>query len=261
MVGISSVPNITLYAQPGSCGAIANFAATATSPCDSVQITYSMNPGTLFPVGTTNVTATAKDVTGSTDVSYFTVTVKDSLPPSLQTKDTTVRLDKNSYAYINPTAVIGSLTDNCSSQGAPTYTVFPTSFTATGTYTITVIATDKYNNSVTKYATVTVLPFKKGAFTNDALIASGNTKSLQAGEWTAKVSPNPSRDIFTMNIQGSSHTKLSVTITDLAGKVLETFLNVNANQSLQFGSAYHAGAYLAIVRDGESKKVCKLVKL
>ena len=258
---INPIADVVLYTQPNACGATATYTTTATSPCpDSLKVTYSINPGSFFPVGNTIVSATAQDASGTTAVTYFSVRVKDTIPPYLQTKDTTIRLNSSSYAYINPTAVIASLTDNCSQQGAPTYNVYPTSFTAAGAYTITVMGYDRNGNSVTKYATVTVLP-KSGSFTNDALIASGNTKSLQAGEWTAKVSPNPSRDIFTMNIQGSSNAKLSVTVTDLAGKVLQTFSNVNANQSLQFGSSYRAGTYLAVVRDGKSKKVYKLVKL
>ncbi len=262
---IGTPANIVLYAQSGSCGAVANFTASASSVCtDSLKVSYSQNPGTLFPVGATSVTATASDKTGATANTVFTVTVYDTIAPTLVTKDTTVRLDKNSYAYINASAVIASVTDNCSSQAAPSYTVFPTSFTSAGTYTITVIATDKYNNKTTKYATVTVLPYRSSGLIagGSKIAADDNSKLALQDDFSVVVSPNPAKDHFDLRVMNSRGAdKISIRITDATGKLLDVFANVKTGQMVQFGYHYGSGIYIAEVQQGTSRKSYKLVRL
>ena len=263
-LSITTPTNILLYAMPGNCGAVASFVATVSSACtDSLKVSYSQNPGTLFPVGATSVTATASDGTGDKAYASFTVTVSDTIAPFLTTKDTTVRLDKNSYAYINSTAVIASLSDNCSSQSAPSYTVFPTSFTSAGTYTVTVIATDKYNNKTTRYATVTVLPYR-----SSGLLASGDKAGADASykvaldNFSVVISPNPANDHFDLRVMNSRLAdKISIRITDVTGKQLDAFENLKIGQALQFGFHYVPGTYIAEVLQRTTKKSYKLMKL
>lgn len=79
---VSCPGNITLNVNPGQCGAIANFSATATDNCGSATVAYSQNPSTLFLVGTTTVTVTATDAANNTSVPCsFTVTVTDNTLP------------------------------------------------------------------------------------------------------------------------------------------------------------------------------------
>ncbi|MBL7798702.1 MAG: HYR domain-containing protein, partial [Saprospiraceae bacterium] len=64
---------------PADCGAEVTFAATATDVCDaSPDISYSKNPGTIFPVGVTTVTVTATDDCSNDSDCQFTVTVMDN---------------------------------------------------------------------------------------------------------------------------------------------------------------------------------------
>jgi hypothetical protein len=74
---VLTVPaNMILAGNAAVCGAIANFAATATDNSDSpITITYSQDPGTVFPIGTTTVTVTATDSTGNSTDGTFTITV------------------------------------------------------------------------------------------------------------------------------------------------------------------------------------------
>ncbi|HMD00827.1 MAG TPA: HYR domain-containing protein, partial [Ferruginibacter sp.] len=73
---------ITQNSDTGVCGAIVNFAATATDNCaGAVTISYSTNPGSFFPVGTTPVTVTATDICGNSSTCTFNVTVVDNQPP------------------------------------------------------------------------------------------------------------------------------------------------------------------------------------
>ncbi|MBK9760648.1 MAG: HYR domain-containing protein [Flavobacteriales bacterium] len=67
---------VVVNAAPGACNAIASFNATATDNCGaSPSITYSLNPGTVFPVGVTTVTVTATDGLNVSAPCTFTVTV------------------------------------------------------------------------------------------------------------------------------------------------------------------------------------------
>ena len=74
--------NINVDNDPGTCGAIVTFEATVTNPIPPSVITYSQNPGTVFPVGTTTVIATATNANG-TDQCTFTVTVTDGEAPTI----------------------------------------------------------------------------------------------------------------------------------------------------------------------------------
>jgi hypothetical protein len=152
---ITSPGNLTASNEPGQCGATVSFAATATgSPVPT--ITYSKNPGTVFPVGVTTVTATATNACGSVNTT-FTVTVNDTEKPSIATSNLTRPTDPG---VCGATVALGTTaSDNCSvasltgvrSDAAPLGAVFPV-----GTTTVTWTALDPAGNSKTATQTVTV---------------------------------------------------------------------------------------------------------
>ncbi|MEK8180737.1 HYR domain-containing protein [Flavobacterium buctense] len=72
---ITCPANINVDMDPGSCGAVVTFAASASDNCGTATISYSPASGSLFAVGTTTVTATADDGHGNTASCTFTVTV------------------------------------------------------------------------------------------------------------------------------------------------------------------------------------------
>jgi hypothetical protein len=79
---VLTVPaNITVAADGTTCNAVVTFAATATEESEdpTVTFTYSQNPGTTFPIGTTTVTVTATDWAGNASNGSFTVTVTASI--------------------------------------------------------------------------------------------------------------------------------------------------------------------------------------
>jgi hypothetical protein len=79
---VLTVPaNITVAADWTTCNAVVTFAATATEESEdpTVTITYSKNPGTTFPIGTTTVSVTATDAAGNFSTGSFTVTVTASV--------------------------------------------------------------------------------------------------------------------------------------------------------------------------------------
>jgi hypothetical protein len=149
---ISCPEDIIANNAAGQCGAVVNFAATATGT--TPVITYSQNPGTFFPVGTTQVTATAVNSCG-TATCTFTVTVKDNEAPNAVCKNITAQLDANGNASITAADVDGGSTDNC---GIASITIDNASFNCSnvGANTVTLTVTDVNGNVSSCTSTVTV---------------------------------------------------------------------------------------------------------
>ncbi len=164
--------NITKFNDPGDCGALVTFEASATgTPAPAIFYTLedgsSVEPGDFFPVGTTSVTATAENDC-KTVTCTFDVTVVDNEHPAITcpvSENINVKLTNiNTYVHSgtgwNPSAV-----DNCSvSQylctlsGATTgegETLDGVAFNL-GTTTVTWKATDASGNSDECSFTVTV---------------------------------------------------------------------------------------------------------
>jgi len=78
---IACPANITVGNDLGRCDAVVRYVATATDNCPGATITYSIAPGSVFPKGTTTVTATATDAAGNKATCSFTVTVNDTQAP------------------------------------------------------------------------------------------------------------------------------------------------------------------------------------
>jgi N-acetylneuraminic acid mutarotase len=84
----STAPTLSLPAdatveQQTNAGTAVTFAASATDAGDPAPtVAYSHPPGSVFPLGTTMVTATATDGSGNQSVGTFRVTVRDTTPPT-----------------------------------------------------------------------------------------------------------------------------------------------------------------------------------
>jgi hypothetical protein len=118
---ITCPANITLNAANGQCGANVSFAATETAAIPASTITYSHQPGSFFPVGTTTVTATATNAVGVSTCT-FTVTVVDNQSPVLVGVPANITVECNAI----PSAPSVSATDNCTTS-APVMTEVITS--------------------------------------------------------------------------------------------------------------------------------------
>jgi hypothetical protein len=151
--------NVTAEATgaSGASGATVNYpAATATDAVSATPvITYSQASGTVFPLGTTTVTVTAKDAANNTSTGTFTVTVVDTTGPVL-TLPSNVTAEATGAGGATVSYAAASATDAVSGNPVITYsqasgTVFPL-----GTTTVTVTAKDAANNTSTGTFTVTV---------------------------------------------------------------------------------------------------------
>jgi hypothetical protein len=76
--------NVTVEAT-GPEGALVTFSGTATDDVDGdVPVTFSPVSGSLFPLGSTTVTASARDRTGNTSTATFDVIVRDTTAPTIE---------------------------------------------------------------------------------------------------------------------------------------------------------------------------------
>lgn len=146
--------NITVNNDAANCGAAVNFTATETTAIPASTITYSHAPGSVFPVGTTSVTATATNAVG-TSIGTFTVTVTDNEKPVVITRPVSVTL-VNGQASVTAADVNNGSTDNC---GIATMVVSPNNFSCAtiGNNTVTLTVTDINGNVQTATAVVTVI--------------------------------------------------------------------------------------------------------
>jgi hypothetical protein len=75
------------------------------------------------------------------------------------------------------------------------------------------------------------------------------------------VRPNPSASYFMLQINGAANAgKISLRVTDILGRVVEQRNNVQAGSTIQIGSAYRKGIYIAELLQGTNREQIKLVK-
>jgi rhamnogalacturonan endolyase len=172
----------------GPDGAIANYAATAFDLIGTpLPVTYSIQPGNLFPIGTTQVSVSTTDVYGTTVTKTFNVTVQDTTAPTFNSltaspnvissrnhKMVAVAITADVTDVVDPSPVtrIISVTSNEPENGtgdgdtAPDWEITGNltlnlraerSGTGNGRiYTITVESRDSSGNASTQTVTVTV---------------------------------------------------------------------------------------------------------
>lgn len=161
---ISCPGNISLNADPQKCGATVTFDVTATDNCPGFVITQTdgtgLSSGSLFPVGTTNLSFEVVDASGNVASCSFSVQITDAEAPTLTCpNDFTVPLitDCSWFLPDYTTIVIGA--DNCGGTSTVTLTQTP----APGlemfdgdVQTVTIDAVDAFGNASACSFTITV---------------------------------------------------------------------------------------------------------
>src|SRR5262249_29258646 len=143
------------------CARTVAFSANVTHGYPTPVVTYKIGTNFItspypFPVGTNTVTVTATNGVPTDKTCSFTVTVRDTEPPTPTCPADIVvtNVAGNCPAIVNFNV---SGTDNC---GTPTVVATPPSGStfALGTNTVTVLATDAAGNTNTCSFTVRLLP-------------------------------------------------------------------------------------------------------
>jgi hypothetical protein len=107
--------NITVDASPGACSASVSFTVMASDNCSAPTVVSSPASGSVFPLGTTTVNATATDAAGNPRNCSFTVTVKDIVAPVINTNGQTITLwqPNHNYETVKVSDLVTSASDLC----------------------------------------------------------------------------------------------------------------------------------------------------
>jgi hypothetical protein len=183
--GNISVPASTT--DNGHSGAIVSYEATASDNCNA-NVSYSIEPGSFFPVGTTTVTVTATDNAGNTDVCTFDVTVTCITPtPTITAGGATTFCPGGSVVLKSSSA-----TGNRWSTGATTQSI---TVNVSGSYSVTV--TDATTGcSATSAATVVTV--------QDVTPPVTPTLSNVIAECSATVTPPTTTDACSGTVTGTT---------------------------------------------------------
>ena len=131
---------------------------------------------------------------------------------------------------------------------------------------ITSSTTDKYLQitSVNDFG-ISTTGFKSAALTKLADCSSLTSAARLAAksvteEFNVIAYPNPSSDVFTLEVQSSGKGKATteVQVYDMTGRLIEQ-RQVESN-SVELGDAYPTGVYNVIVNQGENIKTLRVIK-
>jgi HYR domain-containing protein len=157
--------NITAEAR-GPAGATVSYGPLRASDLVDVNVSVSCSPspGSIFPVGTTTVSCSARDRAGNGTTGSFAVAVLDTTPPRFPVvlADLSVPPTSAAGAAVTfPAIAVSDLVDgnvpfSCSSASG---SVFPR-----GTTTVTCSARDRAGNGATGSFRVVVFPAKPGHY-------------------------------------------------------------------------------------------------
>jgi hypothetical protein len=128
---------------------------SSTDNCAVTSKSLDVSSFTCANLGANTVMLTVEDASGNTNTASATVTVEDSVNPTVVTQNITVQLDASGSASITTGQIENGSTDNCSiSSSSLDITSFDCNDLGANTVTLSVI--DQSNNTGTNTATVTV---------------------------------------------------------------------------------------------------------
>ncbi|ELR72159.1 CHU large protein [Fulvivirga imtechensis AK7] len=186
---ISNCPaDIHIAANSITCDVMVNWEEpVAVDDCQLVDFTSTFNPGSSFPLGTTEVAYTATDKFGNTSTCSFFVVVNDETPPVFQTCHSSITAYTSGQSCTGAAFwTIPSAVDNCSAvQVAGNYSsgdTFPF-----GVTTVTYTANDEAGNtSICTFIVQvkdTLAPVFSGCLVSD-IVVSAATSCEAVAFWT-----------------------------------------------------------------------------
>ena len=75
-----------------------------------------------------------------------------------------------------------------------------------------------------------------------------------------QANPNPSQSYFTIMAKSNSDAPITISITDLAGRIMEKRSNIAPNSMLRFGDKYGPGVYLIQAIQENERVTLRLIK-
>ncbi len=86
------------------------------------------------------------------------------------------------------------------------------------------------------------------------------TAAEGSGQLAVVIYPNPSATMFTVKFNSSDDEIFSLTVRDIIGKVVETYINIDTQQSFDFGAQLNNGIYITEILTGSERKIFRIVK-
>ena len=151
--------NLTVYLDGSGNATItsADIDGGSSDNCGSVALTSSQTTFSCTDIGTVPVTLTVMDGSTNSSQCVATVTVADTISPTVACQNITVYLDGTGNATINTGDINNGSSDNCTTSPALSLDITSFSCAELGTNTVTLTAVDDEGNSASCTATVTVI--------------------------------------------------------------------------------------------------------
>ncbi|HTF16542.1 MAG TPA: HYR domain-containing protein [Chryseolinea sp.] len=162
---IYGCPSNVAVTTLSGCNATATWTVPTAPDCDVVSLISTHAPGSTFPLGTTQVTYTAKNTANLTATCTFSVTVTDITPPTVKTPTPGVTVNAGGDCKATASWAAPQFADNCSVISI-TSTHAPGAVFPMGVTTVTYTAKDAAGNIATSPFTVTVKDMTPPTTTN-----------------------------------------------------------------------------------------------
>ena len=225
------IQNINVYLDASGAASIttADIDNGTTDACGAPALSLDISSFTCANVGANTVQLRATDVNGNVDSAAATVTVIDTIKPSVVTQNIDAYLDATGNATITTADIDNGTTDAC---GAPALSLDISSFTCSevGANTVYLIATDVNGNVDSASAVVTVIDTIKPSVVtqniNAYLDASGNvsitTADIDNGSSNNCGAPALTLDISSFTCSEVGANTVYLIATDVNGNVDST---------------------------------------
>tara|TARA_R100000306_G_scaffold5273_2_gene7698 strand:+ start:10105 stop:12024 length:1920 start_codon:yes stop_codon:yes gene_type:complete len=211
----------------------------------SFTLSLSENTFTCSDIGENTVTLTVTDPSGNTDTCTATVTVQDTIAPTISCPmDTSVGYNSGDAFYTLPDYVLNDVVqslDNCTENPTITQTPIAGTELTEGEYTINFEAEDAEGNTQNCSFQLTVME-----------VLSNNDISF---EKSIKIFPVPT--VNEVNIISKNQTISVVEIYDLLGKKVFSEQNINSIDKKIDISSFSNGMYFLTINNKITKKIVK----
>ncbi len=137
---IAGIQDTMIFANDSTCSGFLNIKAFVTN-CDSAKITITNNSqfggngmndaSGVYPEGTTQVKFTATDGCCNMSMKTISITVKDTIPPTILCKKVHRQIADNGCAVIHANEFVVNLNDNCTPDNMLTVSFSPTNLNDT----------------------------------------------------------------------------------------------------------------------------------
>jgi predicted outer membrane repeat protein len=205
--------------------------------CSIALMTISQTTFSCADLGPNQVTFGVKDPFGNLSSTVVTVTVLDTIKPITNGQSITLNLNVTNPAVVIASQVNAGSSDNCTFS----QTVSPSSYNATGVYSVLLTSTDVSGNSSSGLYTVTVI--------DEPFVGLEEQESIQFS-----VSPNPSEGLIHVKT-GLIENQIDLRLLDISGKLIakKSYFNQNEFEYIVEGAA---GIYYLEIETSTFKSKC-----